>query len=147
MTTRAPGQLSTSDARKPEAQHKGRVRGIVWLIVLEAHLGLPGMFPSGPVLRRAHPLESARTSRPAAARLRPCLRPAPARQGPKPADPEPPAEAYPCNIMYDRRVARGNTYAARVLPAEPGILATRGSGAGARGAAPGSGSGAKSGTG
>lgn len=25
----------------------------------------------------------------------------------------------PANIMFDRRVVRGNTYAARLLPAEP----------------------------
>jgi hypothetical protein len=27
--------------------------------------------------------------------------------------------AIPTNIMFDRRVVRGNTYAARILPAEP----------------------------
>jgi hypothetical protein len=26
--------------------------------------------------------------------------------------------AYPANIMFDRRVVRGNTYAARILPAD-----------------------------
>ena len=30
-----------------------------------------------------------------------------------------PAPAYPMNIMYDRRVVRGNTYAAQVVPAVP----------------------------
>lgn len=35
----------------------------------------------------------------------------------------PPEEAIqPANIMFDRRVVRGNTYAARILPAEPPTL-------------------------
>lgn len=33
-------------------------------------------------------------------------------------------EVYPTNIMFDRRVVRGNTYAARVLPAEPALLSS-----------------------
>lgn len=37
---------------------------------------------------------------------------------------------YPSNIMFDRRVVRGNTYAARVLPAEPAILSGGGGKAG-----------------
>jgi hypothetical protein len=28
----------------------------------------------------------------------------------------------PANIMFDRRVVRGNTYASRILPAEPALL-------------------------
>jgi hypothetical protein len=32
--------------------------------------------------------------------------------------------------MFDRRVVRGNTYAARVLPAEPAILSGGGGGKG-----------------
>lgn len=27
----------------------------------------------------------------------------------------------PANIMFDRRVVRGNTYASRILPAEPAL--------------------------
>ena len=57
-------------------------------------------------------------------------------------EPEPPPEAYPCNIMFDRRVARGNTYASRVLPAEPGVLVAGGRSGGAS-SSTGSGSGAK----
>jgi len=33
-------------------------------------------------------------------------------------------ELYPSNIMFDRRVVRGNTYAARVLPAEPALTSS-----------------------
>lgn len=32
---------------------------------------------------------------------------------------------YPANIMYDRRVVRGNTYAARILPADTSATGTR----------------------
>jgi hypothetical protein len=42
-------------------------------------------------------------------------------------DPQQP-ELFPSNIMFDRRVVRGNTYAARVLPAEPAILGSGSSG-------------------
>ncbi|KAI8463082.1 MAG: radial spoke protein 3-domain-containing protein [Monoraphidium minutum] len=38
-------------------------------------------------------------------------------------------EAYAANIMFDRRVVRGNTYASRVLPAEPALLGSGGKGA------------------
>ena len=41
-------------------------------------------------------------------------------------EPEPQPELYPPNIMFDRRVVRGNTYASRVLPAEPAILSGSG---------------------
>lgn len=30
-----------------------------------------------------------------------------------------PGPVPPANIMFDRRVVRGNTYAARIMPAEP----------------------------
>jgi hypothetical protein len=33
-----------------------------------------------------------------------------------------PQEVYTFNIMFDRRVVRGNTYASHVLPAEPALL-------------------------
>jgi hypothetical protein len=35
---------------------------------------------------------------------------------------EQPQEIYTLNIMFDRRVVRGNTYASRVLPADPVLL-------------------------
>jgi hypothetical protein len=48
-------------------------------------------------------------------------------------EPEQPEEAYPSNIMFDRRVVRGNTYASRVLPAEPALLSSGGGGGGGGG--------------
>lgn len=56
-----------------------------------------------------------RLARPA----QPRLAPAPPSQ---PHEGEEDGEAYPSNIMFDRRVVRGSTYAARVLPAEPALL-------------------------
>lgn len=38
--------------------------------------------------------------------------------------------SYPSNIMFDRRVVRGNTYAARILPADVSLTDTTGSKAG-----------------
>lgn len=35
------------------------------------------------------------------------------------------ADGYPANIMFDRRVVRGNTYAARILPAEVALTSTK----------------------
>jgi hypothetical protein len=32
---------------------------------------------------------------------------------------------YPSNIMFDRRVVRGNTYAARILPADVSLTDTQ----------------------
>jgi hypothetical protein len=32
---------------------------------------------------------------------------------------------YPSNIMFDRRVVRGNTYAARILPADVAMTDTK----------------------
>eukprot|EP00240_Pyramimonas_obovata_P004660 CAMPEP_0118939370 /NCGR_PEP_ID=MMETSP1169-20130426/28682_1 /TAXON_ID=36882 /ORGANISM="Pyramimonas obovata, Strain CCMP722" /LENGTH=401 /DNA_ID=CAMNT_0006883621 /DNA_START=172 /DNA_END=1373 /DNA_ORIENTATION=+ len=46
-------------------------------------------------------------------------RPVANRKQPKYREPEIEEEPYPANIMFDRRVIRGNTYAAQILPAAP----------------------------
>lgn len=35
------------------------------------------------------------------------------------------AYSGPANLMFDRRVVRGNTYAARIVPAEPALNASK----------------------
>lgn len=58
-------------------------------------------------------------------------RPVKNRKKPKFREPQPEDEALPANIMFDRRVIRGNTYAAQILPAAPpaaGLSTTKKSG-------------------
>lgn len=40
------------------------------------------------------------------------------------------AVPYPANIMFDKRVVRGNTYAARILPADVSLTDKKSTGTG-----------------